>query len=394
MHFISFILKNLTRRPVRTALTVLGLAVAIGTMIALLGMSHNFEASLRESFEKRGVDLVIVAGGAPDQLSSELDESLLDQVRLMPEVEALDAALVDLTEMYKREPRDANDIPPSMQVIVQAWLPENFGYDDLDIIAGRALNASDAGHHRAMLGKTMAENLKKTTGDTITILQQPFEVVGVYKSSNVFENGGVITLLKDYQELSGRKDVVTGFSIRVRKTSGNDEADIEAVRQKILALKDRHGKPARLSVESPQNYLDKAGHLLITKAMAWMVSVIAIIIGVISMLNTMVMSVLERTHEIGILRAVGWTRGRVIRMILGESAFLGLFSAVAGAIGAIAVTYVLAQMPKVNGFIEGGIALSVIVQGVLIAVVIGILGGAYPAIRAARLLPTEAIRHE
>ena len=54
MYFISFILKNLTRRPVRTALTVLGLAVAVGAMIALLGMSHNFEASLRDTFEKRG----------------------------------------------------------------------------------------------------------------------------------------------------------------------------------------------------------------------------------------------------------------------------------------------------------------------------------------------------
>jgi putative ABC transport system permease protein len=128
--------------------------------------------------------------------------------------------------------------------------------------------------------------------------------------------------------------------------------------------------------------------------MAWIVSLVALLIGVISMLNTMAMSVLERTQEIGILRAVGWPRERIVRMVLGEAVALGLAAAVVGTVGAIAVTHILARTPKVNGFIEGGVPLYVILQSFGITVVLGLLGGTYPAYRAARLLPTEAIRHD
>ncbi|MBA4191551.1 MAG: hypothetical protein C0467_26525 [Planctomycetaceae bacterium] len=394
MHFVTFILKNLTRRPTRTALTVLGLAVSVGSMIALLGISENFRSSMSDTFEKRGVDLVGVASGAADQLSSEVDEAIVDRVRAMPEVAGIDAALVELSEMTLREPRNENDTPPSSQVLVQAWLPDNFGYDDLEIRAGRKLSAEDAGQHRCMVGYKFAENNNKGVGDTITLLRTKFTIVGVFKSFNVYENGCIITLLKEYQELSGRKRKVTGFSLRVKKSAANPDEDVETVRQKILALADSDGKKFRVTVERPEKYLNDSAHLKIAKAMAWIVSLVALFIGVISMLNTMAMSVLERTQEIGILRAVGWPRGRIIRMVLGEAVFLGVAAALVGAVGAVVTTHLLALSPKVNGFIEGGIAPWVVLQGFAITIIIGLIGGAYPAFRAARLLPTEAIRHD
>jgi putative ABC transport system permease protein len=137
-----------------------------------------------------------------------------------------------------------------------------------------------------------------------------------------------------------------------------------------------------------------AAHITMLKAMTWMVSVIAVVIGVISMLNTMIMSVLERTQEIGILRAVGWPKSRIVRMILGEAIVLGLAAAAFGAVGAVSFTYVLTLFPKANGFIEGGIAPVVIAEGFALTLFIGVLGAAYPAVRAARLLPTEALRHD
>ena len=117
-------------------------------------------------------------------------------------------------------------------------------------------------------------------------------------------------------------------------------------------------------------------------------------IGIISMLNTMAMSMLERTQEIVILRAVGWPRGRVVRMILGEAVLLAVAAAAGGTVIATLGLQGLTLAPKVNGFIEPDMHWSVVFKGAAITIGIGLLGGAYPAYRAARLLPTEAIRHD
>ena len=388
MYFVSFILKNLTRRPVRTALTVLGLSVSVGSMIALLGISHNVEATVSEGFERRAIDLVVIQGGVADQLSSEIDERLVERVVKLEGVDAegVDIALVQLLELQR--PSGSSD--PAISI---GWPASNFGFDDLEILKGRRLREGD--QHKVMLGTTQADNLKKSVGDTIVLQTEPFEVVGIFKSFSVFENGAVILLLHEAQELSPlRKGTISGFSIRVKKAIEHPDADIEAVRQRILGMIDEKGKPLRLSAQTIKEYVKTASHVQIVRAMSWMVSVIAMVIGIISMLDTMIMSVLERTQEIGILRAVGWPRSRVVKMVLLEAVMLSLSAATLGSLGAIALTYILTLFPKVNGFIESGIAPSVIAQGFGLTLLIGLLGAAYPAVRAARLLPTEAIRHD
>ena len=383
MLFTTFIAKNLLRRPTRTALTVLGLAVAVGSMIALLGISDNVTRSVSDSFEKRGVDLVVTAAGKPDQLNSDFGETFVEQARALPGVAELSPATVDLLDLT----RDGGSAIP---VMVQGWPADDLAYNDITLLSGRRLRPDDAG--KILLGSTLADSLNKKVGDTVLILEKPFEVAGVFQSFVVFENGAVIMLLREAQKLTGKR--ITGFSVGVARTGGDPAADVEAVRAGIAALRDPADPTVRLAAQTTKTYVGTVSHLRITRAMAWMVSAIAVLIGVISMLNTMVMSVLERTQEIGILRAVGWPRGRVVRMVLGEAVLLGAAAAALGTVGAVALTHALTLSPKVNGFITGGIAPGVAAQGLLITVGIGLVGGAYPAFRAARLLPTEAIRHD
>ena len=384
MYFVSFILKNLTRRPIRTALTVLGLSVSVGSMIALLGISHNVEATVSEGFERRGVDIVVLQSGVVDQTSSELDERLVDRVINIEGVDpkGVDVALISISVVR----RGSNDDP----AITIGWPSSNFGFDDLVILSGRRVLEGD--YRKVMIGATVAENLKKKVGEQIELQEKKFEIVGTFKSFSVFENGSIIMLLPESQEIANRKGKITGFSIRVNKSSEHPDADIEAVRERIAALTDDTGR--HLSAQTIKEYVKTASHVQIVRAMSWMVSVIALVIGINSMLDTMIMSVLERTQEIGILRAVGWPRSRVVKMVLLEAVMLSLSAATLGSLGAIALTYILTLFPKVNGFIESGIAPSVIAQGFGLTLLIGLLGAAYPAVRAARLLPTEAIRHD
>lgn len=388
MYFVAFILKNLTRRPIRTVLTVLGLAVAVGSMIALLGVSDNVEKSVEVAFDTRRVDLIVMQKNKPMGLDSDFSEEMVEATRQIPEVASVSEGVVSNANLQ----RESGSVDETM-FLVQGWKPTNFGFEDLNVIQGRMLTADDK--HKVMLGETLATNLNKKVGDKFVFVadpEHPYEVIAIFKSRVVFEAGGAIVPFKDGQNLTGKK--VTGFSIRVKRTTPDAAAEIETVKQKIAELRDPKDPTSRLQAESPEKYRDSVSQLKLIRAVSWLVSVIAFVIGVITMLNTMAMSVLERTQEIGILRAVGWPRGRVMRMILGEAVLLALAAAIAGTIVAAGGLYLLTRSPRVNGFIEPGLSLWVIAVGTIITVMIGVVGGFYPAFRAARLLPTEALRHD
>jgi putative ABC transport system permease protein len=390
MHFVTFILRNLTRRPARTALTVLGLAVAVGSMIALLAIGANAERAVETSFDRRRIDLIVMQAGRSMGLNSDFGEYFVEATKKIPGVKQVAEAAVTLIDVT----RDSGNTD---QAMIQGWRPDNFGFEDLDVIAGRKLVAGD--RRKCMLGSTLANNLKKGVGDTV-VFGKPeaddtynvFEVVGVFRSFVVFEDGGAILPIEDVRALTGLQ--VTGFSVRVDKASPDSAAEVEAVRQQIEALRDPADPSVRLNAQTPSSYIDSVSQLKMMRAVSWIVSAVAVLIGVIGMVNTMAMSVLERTQEIGILRAVGWPAGRVIRMVLGEAMLIAVAAALVGAAAAEIGTRLLALSPKVNGFIEGGVSVAVVLRGFAVTLFIGLLGGLYPALRAARLLPTEAIRHD
>lgn len=389
MHFVTFILRNLTRRPTRSILTILGLTVAVSSMIALLGITSNLLQSVQSSFERRGIDLVIQQAGKSSGLNSDFREYLVDEARKIPGVKQVDLAIVDVTDMTK----DSGNVE---QVMLQGWRPDNFAYEDLKIISGRKLEWGD--RRKVLLGKTLAENLNKKVGDKIVFggkdsTENQYEVIGIIKSDVVFEDGCAIVPLEDGRVLTHKQ--VTAFSVRVAKGSlDSADAEVEAIRQQIDALRDPEDPSVRLQARTPADYVSSLTHLKMIRAIAWLISAIAVVVGVIGLLNTMAMSVLERTQEIGILRAVGWPPIRVIRMVLGEATLFSLAAATLGTLCAAGGMYLLTLSPKVNGFIEGGLSPRVIAEGFAITILIGLLGGVYPAIRAARLLPTEAIRHD
>ena len=390
MHFATFILKNIARRRTRSILTVLGLSVAVGSMVALLGVTANAEKSAIGAFETRRIDLVVQQAGRSSGLNSDFREYFVDETRKLPLVEGVSAAVVNLVDVT----RDSGYTDP---VMILGGRPDNFGYEDHVIVAGRKLQEGD--RRKTMLGARTAENLKKSVGDTVVFgrpekdnTENVYEVVGIYRSPVVYENGGAIVSIEDGRILTGME--VSGFSVRVKKAAPDSTAEVEEVRRQIETLRDPEDPSVRLTARTPEEFADRLQQLNMVRALSWIVSAIAIVIGIIGMVNTMAMSVLERTQEIGILRAIGWPRRRIMRMVLGESVVIALASAVVGTLAAVVATYVLTLSPKVNGFIEGGITPRVILQGFAFTLLIGVLGGAYPAFRAARLLPTEAIRHE
>lgn len=382
MRFSQFILKNVLQRKSRSALTTIGVAVAVMAVVALVGIADGFERSFRDLYERRGVDLLVVRAGTSEHLSSSVPQQVGEQIRKLPGVRAVSPGLMDVVSF-----ESAN----LTSVALQGWAPDSFLFDDLKIISGRRLEAGD--DKCVMLGMVLAKNLGKKAGDSVEIANQSFEIVGVFESFNPLENGSVVMLIHSLQTLMDRPKQVTGFQV-ILDDAPDKKALIERVRQEIESLHTKQGRPWGIAATPTRDYVRNTSQIQMAQAMAWMTSVIALVIGAVGVLNTMIMSVFERTREIGILRAIGWRKTRVVRLILFESILLSIVGAVVGIVAAVLLTRALTWWPMVNGLIRGDVAPVVMIQGFFIALAVGLIGGAYPAYRGAQLLPTEALRHE
>jgi putative ABC transport system permease protein len=386
MRFYQFILRNVFRRRVRSALTMTGMAMAVGTVVALVGISEGFKKSFLELYQNRGVDLIVARTGATNMLNGVMPEEVYKKIAALDGVQGVAPGLIDIVSfenlgLYNK--------------VMQGWPLDSFMFKETRIIDGELLSEKHAGKKGILLGKSLAQQMKKKAGDTITIFEsEEYQVVGVFESFSPLENDGMVILLDDMQKLSSRPGLITGCSVKLKASTNIDQVRDHVRHQIENDIASQFHLKGKIQATPAQDLASSAMQLKAATAFAWLTSAIALIMGAVFMLNTMVMSVFERTREIGILRAIGWRPRRVMRMILMESLILSISGGIVGTIGAITLTWSLSRVPAVGGFVRGDISIAVIVQGFAIALLVGLIGAAYPAYRGARLMPTEAIRHE
>src|SRR5690242_964140 len=177
--------RNLWRRPVRSGLTIIGLAVGVAAVVALVGVAESLESSFLDLYEQRGVDLVVQRrGGGPDQLLKGIDVGFGDKIRKIPEVREVVGGLMDMISF------EDHDL---YVVLAYGWQPDAPVFDRITMLGGRRFHAGEK--HVAMLGKILAANLGKQAGDRLQIYGQDFEIIGVFESLSVYENGSVFMLI-------------------------------------------------------------------------------------------------------------------------------------------------------------------------------------------------------
>ncbi|HTN75280.1 MAG TPA: ABC transporter permease [Pirellulaceae bacterium] len=373
MGFFGFIWKNLTRRPSRSLLTILGLSVAVTAVVALVGVSRGFEQSLSDLYTQRGVDIVVQRKGGNQRVNSGIDQSFAKQLLALDGVKSVDGGLVDIVSFEQQN---------IFTVLINGWAPEEAMYDLVKIRTGRRLHRGD--EHQAMIGYVLAANLGKKVGDSIELYGEQFKVAGVFESFSVYENGSIVVLLSELQRLTDRPGKVTGFLVHAEP--GASSETLRDVAKRIEEL------DATVDAEQTQDFIKNVQQIQMSQAMAWVVAAIALVIGSVGMLNTMVMSVFERTKEIGVLRAIGWRKSRIVAMVMCESLVLSLGGALLGTLCAVLLTKYLTTFPMTANIVQGRIAPEVMVEGVVIAVLVGVGGAAYPAWWSANLIPRDALQ--
>jgi putative ABC transport system permease protein len=370
MNFFTIVVRGLLRRPVRTGLTLVGISIGIAAVVALVGVSRGFEQSWATGMKVRQTDIVV--SNMSNALSPKpFNSAVRDRIAKMPQVSAVCSIFADLTSVEEAA---------MMVVSAREW--GGFSWDNLKIVSGRMPN--DAMEQAVVLGQTAAEVLKKKVGDTIQLDVNELKVVGIVEGGALVENGSVILSLALFQKLSGSEGKINVIDIRV--TPGMSADAVKQLCSQINAI----APEARAMVAG--EHLGNSQAFKFISAMSWGTSLLAVIVGVLGVMNTMLMTVFERKQEISILLAIGWKPARVIRMILWESALLGFLGGIVGVVIGTLGVKVLETMPAIHGLLEPDLSVQLMIVSVSIAVGVGVMSGAYPAWRSSRLSPGLAMQ--
>ena len=372
MWFLTVIFKNLLRRRTRSLLTVIGIAVGVAAVVTMTAIAWGFEKSWIKAYIARGTDLSVTKTTSKSPMPLPFDSSVERELQNLPGVQASAGLLTDFM-----------GIEESPGMVIFGWETDSFLWEHLKLTAGRW---PVPGEKTVVLGSIAAELLDKKAGSKVQIDVHEFTVCGIFESSALVENGAVIMTLPQMQDLTENPGKVNFVNLRLEP--GSTEATLLSYKQLIKTK-----FPGFSAFQAGELATQNTG-VLLTKAMGWATSVIALVVGAIGMMNTVFMSVFERMHEIGVLLALGWRRSRIMRMILCESLLLSIVGGVVGAsTGALAVR-LLEMTSALRGRIEGDLSPSLFGMAFLVAVGLGLLGGLYPAWRGSRMSPALALRAE
>lgn len=379
-----FAFKNLWKKKSRSLLALIGLSIAITGVIGLISISGGIRASVTDVLSKiEGV--VVLEDGAIDDVFSTIDLERADDIRKMSGVKAV-APIITGTA------KNVEGGDKGLEFNIMAGMVAYMGFDPAENlkvkkgsiynplpIKGRSLQPGD--RHVALIGKTIADQYKKSVGSTIEFNDIKFRVIGIFSMDSMLMDSIIAIPLEVAQEISGKEaGTVSTLYVELRNPK-----DAEKVATKINFRFDD------LDAKSGSGYGEDIGGIIASLDIFFLViSSVAVIVGAIGILNTMLMSVLERTQEFGILKAVGWTSDDVMKLVVFESFFLGI---IGGAIGCL-LGYVAAQ--GLASFIpfKPYASPELLFSSFMLAIVLGVAGGIYPAWRASKLDPIEAIRFE
>ncbi len=370
MIFLKLIATNLLRHRIRSLISVSGVAFSVAAMLTVVSILQG-AVGMFSNILSNDSQIIVFERDVSDLFFSSVPLQAAKQIGAWPMVAHANAVLFGVVSSaghpivtcFGVEPEDA-------RIRKAAWLAGDH--------AGFARNPDDI-----VLGQRAAEFLSATVGSRLQLGHSSFRVMGVVKTANGFEDGGVFMPLATAQKFFHKEDASSVITIKLRNRS-----DAPAFRRAVQAR-----FPDLMALDDAA-FGRAYSQFRILKATAWAVGGCGLLLGGLGVANTMIMSVFTRIREIAILRVNGFSHWQVGGVIFGEAAAVSLCGAIAGLLVGVIFLYTLKSLPALDGYIDPSIHPLLMLAVLLLALLTGVAGAFYPALYAMRVRAAEALRFE
>ena len=376
---LSFL--NLARRKSRTILSMFGVIIGVAAIIVLVSLVDGMFADVQGAIGQLQGVMVTEEGSTMGPLSSRMDESFESKLESIAGVKVAVPMIIALAQSVENKSVGFS-FPPIRLFGIDYSKQQKASASPInaEIIKGRDLRPNDA--KAVVVGEDFLDTYNKFLGNKIKINGEKFTIIGVYKTGSKVLNSSVIFTFSDLKDLTNFPEGKVG---QYYLELVNPAEDAKLV--KIINFK--YGE--ELQATTASDYSQQFGDILESlRLLVIAIAGISAVVAGIGIINTMLMSVVERFKEIGALKAVGWTNSNVMRMILYESIFIGIFGGIIGIILGIAGAAALENAIGMSALVS----IELVAGTFLFAVFIGLFAGLYPAYLASKMNPLDALRTE
>ncbi len=401
---IIIAIKNIRERKTRVFLTLLGIAIGIMAIVSLMSIGEGMEVAITEELSSLSDTILVtigvdVEGASPSgggldfsnmNYLTDRDIGGIQRIQGIKDISPIlsSSGLIEYNNEFKGASLLGMD-PNNMQAV--------FGIESLGLESGEFLQEGD--QNKCLIGHNIAHEYfdsEITVGSRIKINNNKYFVSGIYKEEGMgfsTQTDDSIHLTEhDFIQLTGQRNISAAL-IRVY-----DVNEVEQIADEVeLIVNTNHGADDIANVVTMSSILDSITSVLnIIQTVLLAIAAIALLVASIGIMNTMLTSVMERTHEIGVMKAIGARNGDVMSIFLFEGMFISFLGGVSGiVIGVVgAQGFSMATSQSMGAMLQPVFTIFSITLGLTVAVLVGMISSFYPAWKAAKMSPIEAVRYE
>ncbi len=393
---------NLKERKLRAWLTMLGIIIGILAVVALISLGQGLQKAIEEEFESLGSDkLIVKPGGTSGVPGSDAPAKLTeDDFEVLEQVNGVKLAAKMISRVAKVEVEDQVGYHYVTGVPVDEARKVIESVQNFEVAGGRDLRSGDS--KKAVVGYHYVHGdfFKETTevGDKIFIEDKGFEIVGeLDRIGNDYDDSSVIVPFEDLKDILNTGEVLDYIFLQVNK--GEDIGKVERdVEKELRNYRDVDEGEEDFVVQTPQSLMESFNNILnAVQAVVVGLALISLIVGSVGIMNTMYTAVVQRTKEIGVMKAVGAKNSDILIIFLIEAGFLGLIGGGIGTGIGLGIAKAV-EVAAVRGFgielVRAYVSYRLIGGALLFSFLVGALSGVAPAYQASKQKPIDALRYE